>query len=197
VLPIPANGGLWVFGYGSLMWDPGFVHEEARPALLYGWHRALCILSIRNRGTVDCPGLALGLDRGGACRGIAFRIAPPEVEAARTYLWAREMSHGVYRPLSLKVRLEGGGRVSALVFVARPDHPQYVRGLSTERAAELVLQGCGECGTALDYLRNVVGHLDATGIRDGPLHAVLHAAEKARMATETATAEPEPPHRGG
>jgi cation transport protein ChaC len=185
-LTAAASHGQWVFGYGSLMWAPGFVYCEARPARLYGWHRALCILSIRNRGTLECPGLALGLDRGGACRGIAFRIEPAEEEAARAYLWEREMSHGVYRPTILRVRLDDGGRVPALAFVARRDHPQYIRGLSTERAAALVAQGSGEYGTSLDYLRNVVEHLDATGIRDGPLHAVLKAAERARSAAETA-----------
>jgi glutathione-specific gamma-glutamylcyclotransferase len=186
-----AASGLWVFGYGSLMWDPGFVHAEALPALLYGWHRSLCILSIRNRGTVERPGLALGLDRGGACRGIAFRIAPGEVEAACAYLWAREMSHGVYRAMMLKVRLDGGGRTGALTFVARQDHPQYVRGLPMKAAAALVLQGRGAYGTSLDYLRNVIEHLDATGIRDGPLHAVLNEALRARRAAATTGLEPE------
>ncbi len=159
------------------MWAPGFVHVEARPALLYGWHRALCILSIRNRGTIDRPGLALGLDRGGACRGVAFRVAPADEEAALTYLWEREMSHAVYDPLVLMVRLDGGGRVPALTFVARPDHAQYVRGLTTDQAAALVRQGHGEYGTALDYLRKVIDHLNICGIEDGPLHAVLNAAE--------------------
>lgn len=92
----PDEGGVaWVFGYGSLMWEPGFPYLERRRALLIGYHRSLCILSIRNRGTVERPGLALGLDRGGACRGFAFRIHPDDVEAARVYLWEREMSHGV------------------------------------------------------------------------------------------------------
>lgn len=180
----PTGNGFWVFGYGSLMWSPGFPYVEAYPALLHGWHRALCILSIRNRGTIDRPGLALGLDRGGACRGVAFRIAPAEEEAALAYLWEREMSHGVYDPLTLTVRLDGGGRTPALAFVARPNHPQYVHGLTTEQTVALVLQGRGAYGTALDYLRNVVKHLDATGTRDGPLHAVLDAAESVRAGAD-------------
>ena len=166
----------WVFGYGSLMWDPGFDYVEQRPALLHGYHRSLCILSIRNRGTVESPGLALGLDRGGSCRGFAFRIAAPSLAAVKTYLWDREMSHGVYQPKTLGVRLEGDIRVPALVFVARPDHAQYA-ALAPEKAAALVAQGKGEYGRAIDYLRSVVRHLDDFGIVDCPLHRVLSLAE--------------------
>jgi glutathione-specific gamma-glutamylcyclotransferase len=172
-----AGDDLWVFAYGSLMWNPCFPHAEQRPALLRGYHRSLCILSILNRGSIERPGLALGLDRGGSCRGIAFRIEAPCVPSARAELWAREMSHDVYAAKMLSVRLEGGARVPALVFVARPEHAQYVGDLPPERAAALVAQGTGCYGTALDYLRNVVRHLDEFGIVDPPLRRVLHLAE--------------------
>ena len=167
----------WVFGYGSLMWDPCFPYVEARSALLRGYHRALCILSIVNRGTADRPGLALGLDRGGSCRGFAFRIDTPHLAAAKADLWRREMANAVYAPKMLRVKLAHGGRVRALVFVARRGHPQYAGDLRPEQAAALVAQGAGAYGTALDYLRNVVRHLDEFGIDDCPLHRVLRLAE--------------------
>ena len=167
----------WVFGYGSLMWDPCFRYVERRRALLRGYHRALCILSFINRGTPEKPGLALGLDRGGSCSGFAFRLDPDNLAAATPVLWQREMRNGVYRPKVLSVRLAGGGREPALVFVARPDHPQYAGDLKSQEAALLVAQGAGAYGTALDYLRNVVRHLDVFGIADCPLHRVLTLAE--------------------
>src|SRR5512144_723018 len=167
----------WVFGYGSLMWDPCFRYVETRRALLRGYHRALCILSILNRGTPEKPGLALGLDRGGSCNGFAFRLDQNSVAAGKDVLWQREMLHGVYRPKVLQVRLADGERVPALVFVARPEHPQYAGELKSQEAALLVAQGTGAYGTALDYLRNVVRHLDAFGIADCPLHRVLTLAE--------------------
>jgi cation transport protein ChaC len=175
----PAGDDAWVFAYGSLMWDPCFPFEERHPALLRGWHRSLCILSILNRGTRERPGLALGLDRGGSCAGVAFRVAPDEVAAARTRLWRREMANDVYVARMASVRLDAGGRVPALIFAARPGHPQYAGDLPPERAAALVAQGVGAYGTALDYLRNVVRHLDDFGIDDGPLHAILGLAEAA------------------
>jgi glutathione-specific gamma-glutamylcyclotransferase len=172
-----ASGDAWVFAYGSLMWDPCFPHVESRRALLRGYRRALCILSILNRGTADRPGLALGLDRGGSCRGFAFRIEARNVAAAKADLWRREMANAVYRPKTLSVELADGGRVPALVFVARREHPQYVGDLQPEQAATLVAQGAGAYGSALDYLRNVVRHLDEFGIADCPLHRVLRLAE--------------------
>jgi cation transport protein ChaC len=185
----PAGADAWVFAYGSLMWDPCFPLEQSCRALLHGWHRSLCILSILNRGTRERPGLALGLDRGGSCAGFAFRIAPAEVMAAREKLWRREMANSVYVPRVMPVRLDGGDRVPALVFVARPGHPQYVGDLAPEQAAALVAQGVGSYGTALDYLRNVVRHLDEFGIKDCPLHSVLRLAETAYARVEKREAD--------
>ncbi len=172
-----AGADLWVFGYGSLMWDPGIPFIESAWAVLRGYHRSLCILSVRNRGTWDRPGLALGLERGGACRGRAFRIATGDVDEACATLWAREMANRAYIPRLLPVRLDDGQQVPALVFLARPGHPQFAGGLAPETAARLVVQGTGSYGTALDYLRNVVVHLDGFGIADGPLHRILVLAE--------------------
>ncbi|MCW5700873.1 MAG: gamma-glutamylcyclotransferase [Rhodospirillales bacterium] len=159
------------------MWDPGFAFEEVTAARLHGYHRALCLLSVRNRGTPERPGLVLALDSGGSCQGLAFRIGAETAGATREYLWEREMYTGAYRPRDVPLRLNDGRRVMALTFVARPDHEQHFRAQSPEHAAELVRQGIGQMGTSLDYLRNVIGHLDGLGITDGPLHRVLILAE--------------------
>lgn len=171
------DGDLWVFAYGSLMWEPNFPYAEVRPALLRGYHRALCILSIRNRGTEDRPGLVLGLARGGSCAGTALKVEPAHRAQTLAYLEQREMSTSAYLPKLLAVRLDGAARVPALAFVADPGHRQYVGDLPAEEAARLVRQGRGSYGNSLDYLRNVVAHLDAIGIVDGPLHRVLCLAE--------------------
>ena len=100
-----ANGSdLWLFGYGSLMWNPGFPHRVAEPALLHGWHRSFCIYSHRYRGTPERPGLVLGLDRGGSCRGMAFRVGAAHAAEALHYLWEREMVGGVYHMREVSVR---------------------------------------------------------------------------------------------
>lgn len=182
--PEPTLGDLWVFGYGSLMWDPRFDHEEAVHARVHGYHRALCLLSVRNRGTPERPGLVVALDRGGSCRGIAFRVAAPRVEATRAYLWERELYTGAYRPLQVPTRLADGRRITALTFAAVPGHAQHHHPASPEAAAQLVLQGRGSYGSALDYLRNVIRHLDAFGIPDGPLHRILSIAEAAAASHE-------------
>lgn len=185
--PLPAaDGAFWVFAYGSLMWDPGFAAEQVRPARLAGYHRALCILSVRNRGTAERPGLVLGLDRGGSCQGLAMRVGAAQAAETRAALVARELSTNAYRARMVPVRLlHGEGmaaeRIDALAFVARPDHPQYVQGLSAADQARLIRQGHGSYGSSLDYLRAVCRGLANRGIRDGPLHAVLALAEAAPL----------------
>ena len=174
-----AGSDFWVFGYGSLMWAPGFAHLEARPARVHGYHRALCVYSVAHRGTVERPGLVVGLDRGGSCLGRAFRVAAAEVEDVRAYLHERELVTHVYVPRTLAARLDDGRRVPAYGFIARRDHPQYTGTLPLDRTVDLVVQGCGDSGACLDYLRNTVRHLDDLGIADGPLHRVLAMAERA------------------
>jgi cation transport protein ChaC len=160
---------LWVFGYGSLMWDPGFPHSAAEPATLFGWHRSFCVYSHRYRGTPERPGLVLGLDRGGSCRGIAYRIAQPDVPAAMDYLWEREMTGGVYELRVLPARLAAGA-VDVRAFVVKRGHAQYAGRLSTDAAARLIVQGLGGRGPCREYLENTVRHLERLGLLDGPLH---------------------------
>ena len=181
------SGEVWVFAYGSLMWDPGFAYLEAAPALLRGYHRAFCIYSFVYRGTEARPGLLLGLDRGGACKGMAFRIAAAKGAGVLDYLDAREKVTDVYvrravpitvgggaisaggRPLSA-----GGRKVTAHTYVVDRGHHQYAGKQTLRQAVRLIAQGAGIGGSNRDYLESTVNHLDELGITDGPLHR-LHA----------------------
>lgn len=161
-----------MFAYGSLMWRPDFVPEEIRPARLAGWHRAMCILSTVYRGTPQCPGLVLGLDRGGSCVGRALKVAAEHWPQIRAALDARELVTGVYIPRTLPVRLDDGRRVAAYAFVCDRSHDQYWSG-SDDEAVRLIRQGSGQSGPARDYLASTVTHLSGLGIRDGALHRLL------------------------
>ncbi|MEN8195420.1 MAG: gamma-glutamylcyclotransferase [Pseudomonadota bacterium] len=163
---------VWVFGYGSLMWNPGFDHVEARPALLHGWHRSFCIYSHRYRGTPECPGLVLGLDRGGSCRGTAYRIARSQALEVLDYLWDREMVNGVYTPRILHPRTPAG-RPPCHAYTVDRAHYQYAGGLPDHEMVRLIRQGVGMGGHNRDYLANTVRHLDELGISDKPMHRLL------------------------
>ncbi len=173
----------WVFGYGSLMWRPGFDYLQKRPAKLLGAHRALCVYSHVHRGTPEQPGLVLGLDRGGACRGIAFRIASDSREAVARYLRAREQVTSVYRETVRPVVLLGGAeeRSKALCYLVDRSHPQYAGKLSNERLLELVRQGHGRSGANPDYVLATVKELETLGIRDATLEWLA-----ARLTRDTA-----------
>ena len=168
------KGDVWVFGYGSLMWDPGFPYVEWAAALIYGYHRALCIYSSRWRGTPERPGLVLGLDRGGACRGIAFRIPASDVSTSLDALWEREMRRGVYHPRVLRARLPRR-TVRVLSFIANPLHPGYAGTLPTARTAELIANCCGDRGPNVEYLARTLKHLADLGVRDHNLLRVMEA----------------------
>jgi len=161
----------WVFGYGSLMWRPGFDFIEKRPAKLIGAHRALCVYSHVHRGTPERPGLVLGLDRGGACRGIAFRIAKENREAVARYLREREQVTSVYREAVRPVLLLQGAedRSRALCYLVDRSHAQYAGALPRERLLELVAQGNGRSGPNPDYVLATVKELETLGIRDATL----------------------------
>jgi len=176
---LPPKGDFWVFGYGSLMWKPEFPFMKAESALLRGWHRAFCVWSIHYRGTVEKPGLVLGLDRGGACRGRAFLIAPKHAAEVADYLHQREMLTGVYEPRYVTVELASGKRLPAATFLADSHHSQYAGKLEPSKLVRIIYEGHGSAGSNLDYLRNTVRHLDELGIADGPLHRLLEQAEKA------------------
>lgn len=166
------HGDLWVFGYGSLMWRPGFDFVERVQARLIGEHRALCVYSFVHRGTPEKPGLVLGLDRGGACRGIAFRVAEQHRHATVAYLRAREQVTSVYREVLRSVWLENDARqrVSALAYVVDRGHVQYAGRLSMADQLRHVRQGHGQSGANRDYVLSTVKAIEAEGFQDTPLH---------------------------
>jgi glutathione-specific gamma-glutamylcyclotransferase len=174
----------WVFAYGSLMWNPGFVHGAAEPARLNGYHRRFCAWSHAYRGTPERPGLLLGLDRGGACAGMAFRVAAAERRRVLAYLFERELDNGlddngVYRPVQVSVAIEGQ-RVPALAFVVDPAHPCYAGRLAETTIVAALATGVGSRGTARDYLANTVRRLAEMGRPDRRLAALLAKVEAAR-----------------
>jgi glutathione-specific gamma-glutamylcyclotransferase len=175
-----SQNDLWVFGYGSLMWRPGFEFIEQVPARLIGEHRALCVYSFDHRGTPEKPGLVLGLDRGGACRGIAFRVAAKHRDATVEYLRGREQTTHVYREVMRSVWLESEARprVSALAYVVDRGHVQYAGRLSLTEQLHYVRQGHGRSGNNRDYVLSTVKSIEAQGFRDEQLHQLallLHA----------------------
>lgn len=157
---------LWVFGYGSLIWKPGFPFAESIGARLHGYHRSLCVFSHVHRGTPERPGLVLGLDRGGICRGLAFRVAACNAIETVAYLRAREQATAVYLERHMPVRLEDGRSVRALVYVADRKHLQYAGRLPPEKLLELVRHGRGSSGENPDYVLQTHEHLRRMGVFD-------------------------------
>ena len=170
---------LWVFGYGSLMWRPGFPFVERRHAHLHGYHRSLCIFSHVHRGTPERPGLVLGLDRGGRCHGVAFRVDAAEAAETVRYLREREQVTAVYRERSLPVRLDDGSPIAALGYVVDRSHPQYAGRLPDAEVLRLVLQGRGVSGANPDYVRSTHEHLAAMGVVDPTLERLVAALQDA------------------
>ncbi len=164
---------MWVFGYGSLMWNPGFPHSRVEPALLKGAHRSLCVYSYVHRGTPERPGLVFGLDRGGACRGLAFRVEPEDREATLAYLRAREQVTSVYIEATRPVRLAGGAIVEAVTYVVDRRHPQYAGRLDHDEQLRLVRAGVGRSGPNPDYVRSTAAHLLDLGIRDNRVERLV------------------------
>ncbi|RFB79493.1 gamma-glutamylcyclotransferase [Methylovirgula sp. 4M-Z18] len=159
-------GDLWVFGYGSLMWKPGFAYIECKIATIHGFHRAPCIYSHVHRGTPDKPGLVFGLDSGGSCRGIAFRVAAEHRAATIAYLREREQVTSVYLERLVKAILADARHATALTYVADRRHPQYAGKLTPAETLRLVRQGHGVSGANPDYIRNTRDHLTELGLVD-------------------------------
>jgi cation transport protein ChaC len=164
-----ADEDLWVFAYGSLMWRPGFPFAERRLATLRGWRRSLCIYSHHYRGTPEQPGLVLGLDQGGVCAGVAFRVHASLRGSTIRYLREREQVTAVYIERIEPITLETGERVEALTYVADRLHPQYAGRLNRTTMLELVRAGKGTSGRNSDYVIETNDHLLAIGARDREL----------------------------
>lgn len=169
---------LWVFGYGSLMWRPGFRFVERRLAVLDNFHRSFCIYSHYWRGTPDRPGLVLGLTPGGLCRGVAFRVDAPDREAVVEYLNERELGGYAYLAHTLPVTLEDGDRVPAYVFVADEGHRQYAGDLPAEAAARIIMDAQGKAGLNRDYLINTLREVERQGFGDSAMRELLRLVEQ-------------------
>ncbi len=171
----------WVFGYGSLMWKPGFEFQARAQARVFGLHRSLCVYSWVHRGTQDKPGLVLGLDRGGSCIGVAYRVADERRDDVLAYLRAREQVTAVYvevkRPVIL---LESGRRIESVCYIADRQHAQYAGPLPVERLAEIVLRGVGSSGENPEYVANTVNHMKEMGLHD-PLLGAVHEQVQAAL----------------
>ena len=172
----------WVFGYGSLMWNPGFAYAERAPATLPGRRRAFCIYSVHHRGTYQRPGLVLGLAPGGATRGMAYRVEDAQWPATHAYLIEREQPTETYVEALRFVRLADGRRVEAVVFLSDVHHPQWAGGLSLQRQAELIAGAKGLSGRNVDYLRDLVEHLRAEGVCGRDMEQLLALVEARELA---------------
>jgi cation transport protein ChaC len=160
---------LWIFGYGSLIWRPGFAFEERQIATVHGYHRALCVYSHVHRGTPERPGLVLGLDNGGSCKGVAFRVLAATADAVIAYLREREQVTLVYREITVEAQLDDRRVVPALCYAVDRSHGQYAGRLAREELERLVIQGRGLSGANPEYVRNTQQHLKNLGIHDETL----------------------------
>ena len=162
---------MWVFGYGSLLWDPGFAVQRRVLARLPDYHRSFCMRSIHHRGTPEEPGLVLALDAapGAACHGLALGVDPAEADDVLAYLRARELISSAYVERVLEVEFPDATRVAAVTYVIDPDHVQYCGGLPLEEQAQIISRAMGGRGPNSDYLHNTAAHLGTLGISDPDL----------------------------
>ena len=182
----PAGSGWWVFAYGSLLWNPLFPFADSRPALLRGLHRQFCLWSLGSRGNVKVPGLVLGLDRGGSCRGVAYRLPARCARAELALLWRREMVVGSYKPRWLQVR-SAGHTLTALAFVVNREHPQYAGRLSPPKQARVLATAQGVFGSSADYLERARVALVTHGIVDPYLERLAVAVARLRQSPSART----------
>ena len=184
------HGHFWVFGYGSLMWNPGFRHDETKHAVLPGFHRSFCIRSTIYRGTPEQPGLVLGIDLGGECNGIAFRVPAEQREEVLSYLFEREMRAHVYTPTWVSIAIDGRA-TPALTFIVKREHRQFVCMPEDEMVA-IIASSAGANGSNFEYLENTVHALHELGVPDPALDAlhrrVCTHIDTARMTTAAKSA---------
>jgi glutathione-specific gamma-glutamylcyclotransferase len=172
---VDRSAGVWLFGYGSLIWNPAFHFTDRLTGTVYGWHRRFCLWTHLGRGCPEQPGLVLGLERGGSCRGAIFHIAADAVDEEIAIVWRREMISGAYVPRWVDVHTTLG-TVRAITFAINRAHERYARYLPDERVAEVIATAQGWLGPCADYLINTVDHLAALGIHDRPLEKLRRQA---------------------
>lgn len=165
----PGDAPVWVFGYGSLMWNPVFDVAETRLATLSGWHRAFCLRLTAGRGTPNQPGRMLALKAGGETTGLAFRLAESSLREDLELLWKREMITGCYRPEWCDLHCDNGDILTALVFVSQPEHPLIESDTCPQRVAPLIAQASGPLGTNAQYLFALEQVLNSYGMTDDVL----------------------------
>jgi glutathione-specific gamma-glutamylcyclotransferase len=168
------GGDLWLFAYGSLIWNPCFEFAEKRIARLYGWHRQFCLWTHLGRGTPDHPGLMLGLERGGSCAGLAYRVPAAQVEAELDIVWRREMVTGAYVPTWVRL-VTASGPIKAIAFTINRRHERYAGRLPQAEAVRAIATAEGPLGANRDYLFNTVEHLGELGLTDGRLRRLCDA----------------------
>ena len=173
---INLKDGVWVFGYGSLMWNPDFILAEKRTGTVTGYNRRLCLKSIVYRGTSDYHGLVFGLDKGDSCKGMVYRIAEENIHSEMQKIWEREMFAGTYIPSWVNV-ITKQGSISAVTFVINHEHKHYIPDLELEEIAERVVKAEGTCGSCHDYVQNTVKRLHQLGLRDPALEQLLTLIE--------------------
>ncbi len=176
---VSLKNDLWVFGYGSLIWNPAFYFEESQPARLFGFCRSFCLHLTIGRGSHEKPGLMLALDRGGSCNGIAFRIAANKINSETEILWMREMISGAYRPRMGNLKMKQK-TVEGLVFVINRKHSRYMGNLEMDKKAEMIANGEGILGSCREYLENTVRDLDKINVKDKYLHKLLHKIQQSQ-----------------
>lgn len=177
--------GVWVFGYGSLIWNPAFHFDQRRTGTIYGYHRRFCLWTHLGRGNPEQPGLVLGLERGGSCQGVALHVPPEHVQDELAVIWAREMISGAYVPRWVAVHGEGGP-VRAVAFVINHAHERYARYLPDEEVAKVIACASGALGPCADYLINTVDHLKELGVHDRPLERLRRRVVALRQEREAA-----------
>jgi cation transport protein ChaC len=182
-----------LFGYGSLMWNPAFHFVEEHVGQVRGWHRRFCLRMLAGRGTEERPGLMLALDRGGACRGVVFRIAAAAARTELSLVWRREMLSGAYLARWIHV-LTPAGHARAVTFVVNRTHPRYAGMLNDDEVAAIIATARGELGSCQTYLDETRGKLLSFGIKDAALERIAAALERANAADSQIASIKPPPH---
>ena len=176
--PNTDDQGLWVFGYGSLLWNPAFLYTEDVPARLYGYRRRFCLHLTMGRGSPEKPSLMLALDTSGSCNRHAFYVTPDQVDSETTILWRREMMSGAYQPKWITLYLEGGRKVTGMTFVVNKEHSRYIQHLEEDEVVRRLSHGEGHLGTSREYLENTVAHLEESQVKDVYLHRLCRKLQE-------------------
>ncbi|AFJ46974.1 cation transport protein ChaC [Shimwellia blattae DSM 4481 = NBRC 105725] len=189
----PDSGPVWIFGYGSLMWNPAMVYDDACTGTLEGWHRAFCLRLTAGRGTACQPGRMLALKQGGRTTGLAYRIPQEDTAQELTLLWKREMITGCYLPTWCRLTLDDGREIHALVFIMDPRHPQYEADTRPQVIAPLIARASGPLGTNAQYLFSLEAQLKKLGMADESLDTLVGEVRACLVPGESSNW----PHPGG